>query len=134
RADFFHIDVLKAAKQKSNLIMSYHYDGLKRNPNIFERIPIFDKFYVFDEDDVITNDEIQTHISNNFYFDFELKSTEIIYDAYFLGYYSESREYFLLNLFNILNRIYPRVRFQILFPPEQLKHVKRYLNKGIECL
>ncbi|MGF7025803.1 hypothetical protein [Sphingobacterium siyangense] len=134
RADFFHIDVLNAAKRKSKWITSYHYDGLKRNPSIFERISIFDKFYVFDKEDVMKTDVVRTYLSHNFYFDFDQGHKEAIHDAYFLGYYSESREYFLLSLFHILNRIYSRVKFQIVFPPEQLKHVKKYTEYGVECL
>ncbi|WP_324756998.1 hypothetical protein [Sphingobacterium thalpophilum] len=134
RADFFHEDVLMAAKRKSKSIISYHYDGLKRNPIVFQLIPIFDRFYVFDENDVIKTNEIQTFLSHNFYFDFEEHKKELVYDAYFLGYYSESREYFLLSLFDMLNKIYKRVKFQIVFPPEQLKHIKRYEERGIECL
>lgn len=134
RADFFHKNVLLAAKNKSRYIVSYHYDGLRRNPDIFRMIPLFDKFYVFDEDDIIINDELRTYLSHNFYFDFVQKTDSINYDAYFLGFYNKSRELSLLNLFDILTKIYQTVKFQIVFPSNQLEHANLYRERGIECL
>jgi hypothetical protein len=134
RADFFHEKVLLAAKSKSNHMVSYHYDGLRRNPAIFKLIPLFDKFYVFDEHDIISNNGLQTYLSHNFYFDFAQEIDSIHYDAYFLGFYNKSRELSLLSLFDILTKIYQTVKFQIVFPSNQLEHANLYRERGIECL
>ncbi|WP_104383943.1 hypothetical protein [Sphingobacterium sp. HMA12] len=134
RADFFHEKVLLAAKNKAKYMVSYHYDGLRRSPEIFKLIPIFDKFYVFDEDDIISNNELQTHLLHNFYFDFAQETNSINYDAYFLGFYHQSREHFLLNLFDILTKIYKKVKFQIVFISDQLENVGLYMERGVECL
>lgn len=135
RADFFHEDVLRKAKEKSELIISYHYDGLRRNPSIYDRIAMFDRFYVFDEEDLMADGKIKTYLSHNFYFDYqEVVKKEPIYDLYFLGFYNETREDLLLRFFDIAKRCLKTIKFQIVFLPKDMPHISKYELRGIECL
>lgn len=134
RSDFFHNNVLKYAKEKSDFMVSYHYDGLKRNPIVFERISIFDKFYVFDEEDVLSGEGLKTYLSHNFYFDYYEESADPIFNVYFLGYYNKSREYLLLEFFEIAQKIFDKVKFEIVFPPEHRMRISEYKSKGLDCL
>lgn len=134
RADFFHPDILYKAKEKSDFIVSYHYDGLRRNPSIYNRISIFDRFYVFDEEDLITDGKIKTYLSHNFYFDYNNEQRDSLYDVYFLGYYAKSREKFLFDFFDVARRCLDIVRFQILFPSENIDQIIDYEKRGMECI
>ncbi|MBD1433815.1 hypothetical protein H8B06_13340 [Sphingobacterium sp. DN00404] len=135
RADYFHRDVLVKAKEKSNYMVAYHYDGLKRNPSIYERIPLFDSFFVFDKDDVQADGKFKTYLSHNFYFDYyNVQQIDTSYDIYFLGYYAKSREKLLLDFFEMAKGCLGRVRFEIRFQPENLHHMPAYGQRGIECL
>jgi hypothetical protein len=135
RADFFHKDVLYKAKEKSDSIVSYHYDGLRRNPSIYNRISIFDRFYVFDEEDLIADGKIKTYLSHNFYFDYEKeRETTLIYDLYFLGFYNETREQLLLTFFSLAKRCVSNAKFQIVFLPKDIAQIPKYEKQGVECL
>ncbi|HLS38726.1 MAG TPA: hypothetical protein VK023_10690 [Sphingobacterium bovisgrunnientis] len=135
RADFFHKDVLHKAKEKSDFIVSYHYDGLRRNPAIYGRIPLFDRFYVFDEEDLISDGKIKTYLSHNFYFDYEeVEKREPIYDLYFLGFYNDTREDLLLKFCDLARRCLGNVKFQVVFLPKNMDRLAEYERRGIECL
>lgn len=137
RADFFHEDVLYKAKAKSNYMVSYHYDGLGRNPSIYDRIPMFDRFYVFDEEDLISDGQVKTYLSHNFYFDYdENQKKEGLwpYSLYFLGFYNETREKLLLDFFQLANTNLDFVKFQVVFLPKDLEHLPKYEQRGVECL
>ncbi|PRD46222.1 hypothetical protein [Sphingobacterium haloxyli] len=135
RADFFHEDVLLKAKEKSNFIVSYHYDGLGRNPSIYDRIPLFDRFYVFDEEDLISDGKVKTCLSHNFYFDDDGgEGRDPVYDLYFLGFYNETREELLLRFFDLAKRCLGNVKFQIVFLPKDVDRMPEYERRGIECL
>jgi hypothetical protein len=94
RADFFDEEILKMARNKTKNLVSYHYDGLSRNPEIFSKIKFFDKFYVFDKPDLY-NKKHETFPATNFYFDYDEctddKDQENEVDFYFLGSYHKSR-------------------------------------------
>lgn len=135
RADFFHDDVLRKAKEKSDSLVSYHYDGLQRNPSIYNKIPLFDRFYVFDEEDLIADGKVTTYLSHNFYFDYnEGEERHLIYDLYFLGFYNETREELLLKFFDLAKRCLGNVKFQVVFLPKDMDRLPEYERRGIECL
>lgn len=135
RADFFHEDVLLKAKKNSDFIVSYHYDGLRRNPSIYDRIPLFDRFYVFDEEDLISDGKIKTYLSHNFYFDYnEREERQLIYDLYFLGFYNQTREELLLKFFDLAKHCLGNVKFQVVFLPKDMDRLAEYERRGIECL
>lgn len=134
RSDFFPIEVLQYVKSKCTFMVSYHYDGLKRDPAVLDRIALFDKFYVFDQADVISNEHYTTYLSNNFYFDYDNPVVETNFDVYFLGYYAKSRERFLFDFFKIAKEILGRPHFDIVFLPNQLTEMAEYEKRGINCL
>lgn len=93
RADFFDDELIKLVKQKVKRLVSYHYDGLKRSPDIFKKIQLFDNFYVFQKND-LTSSSDQLLPCTNFYFDYDLEKetgSEETVDFYFLGSHHDSR-------------------------------------------
>lgn len=126
RADFFPVDILKFAKQKSEAFVSYHFDGLARNEKIFQRINLFDRFYVFDRNDVKKYPQFNLKLANNFYFDCfdfvrepDLKSRR----AYFLGSYHPARITELENSRRILQKVNLTLDIELICIPEILDEV-----------
>lgn len=98
RADFFPIKILNHVRSKTHNLVSYHFDGINRYPEVFERISIFDRFYVFDREDIDQHRNFELLPCTNFYFDYpELPDLNIKFDFYFLGSYHESRNEILLD-------------------------------------
>jgi len=88
RADLFNESVLKKIISKSKKSYTYHWDGLQRYPDIFQRLNFFNKFYVFDKNDMIKHQK--TYPLTNFYFDCYPELFNNIapeYDVYYLGSY-----------------------------------------------
>ncbi len=137
RADFFSQEVLKLAKVKSDHFVSYHYDGIERNPEVKALIPYFDRFFVFDKVDLVSNDRFKTHLAYNFFFDYDLElkdwMEEPIYDMFFLGYYNEGREGALLSFYKFVKEILAKIHFEIAFTPLNKHFQPNYREIGIHC-
>ncbi len=89
RADIYPLEFVLKLKEKSNSLITYHWDGLNRFPAINKLIPLFDRFFVFDPDDLIKPFLPTT----NFYFDSETSDIElpIENDLYFMGVFITKR-------------------------------------------
>ena len=89
RADIYPIDFVLKLKEKSNVIITYHWDGLHRFPAIKKMIPFFDRFFIFDPND----NQHQFLPTTNFYFDSESSVPEKNpeFDLYFMGSYITNR-------------------------------------------
>lgn len=89
RADIYPLDIISKLKEKSNSLITYHWDGLHRFPAINKMIPYFDRFFIFDPKDCN-----QGYLpTTNFYFDSESDSNDIKldFDFYFMGSYITQR-------------------------------------------
>ncbi len=90
RADEYDDDLLLNLKQNSKKMIAFHWDGLKRTPNIFSKIKYFDTFFSFDPMDAINNN---LKFITNFYFDVidikESKKTK--WDLTYIGYFTTKR-------------------------------------------
>ena len=133
RADFFENELIKACKTKSNQMISYHYDGIHRNKEIFNKINFFDSFFVFDKEDLKFNSSFK-YISN-FYFDYpeEEEHLQIENDFYFLGSHHNSRKNNIFELYEKLIQISKNVKFEIVFDKANYGEINSYQNQNIKC-
>ncbi len=119
RADLFDPHVLNLAKSKSLEFVSYHYDGLSRNNDIFGVIRLFDRFYVFDNKDVLQYPDLNLFLTTNFYFDnlkFLPKNEEDEKKKlYFLGTYYPGRIDIIMESYEKLNDLGISLKFELFF-------------------
>ncbi|MFA9289623.1 MAG: hypothetical protein ACEQSF_00145, partial [Solirubrobacteraceae bacterium] len=101
RSDIYPIDIIKKIKDKSKKTIGYQWDGLHRFPVIYKHIAYYDKFYVFDEKDKNTQN---VSLLNNFYFDYDAKQDDAIYqDFFFVGTYIKERMSKIESLLTVLD-------------------------------
>jgi hypothetical protein len=61
-AEYFQENFLLELSKHTNNFVGFHWDGIKRTPEIVSKISIFRKFYVFDKaDNVYSNTEFLTN-------------------------------------------------------------------------
>lgn len=137
RADFFSDKILEFAKSKTKKMISYHYDGLSRSPEIFGKIKYFNDFFVFDNDD-LQNKKYALKPCTNFYFDFDINDKiEIIdvnFDSYFLGSFDESRMQKILDYNQIMTNNNLICATDLAFNKSNRKYAISLKNKNINCL
>lgn len=136
RADFFDDKLIKLAKQKVKHLVSYHYDGLKRSPEIFQKIKLFDAFYVFQKED-LTSSSLRLQPCTNFYFDYDLeKKTEskAQVDFYFLGSHHDSRFKDLIAFREMCIKHNYTFDFQIMLNKLNISKKKIYTNNSFTYL
>ncbi len=134
RADLFDSELIQLAKAKSNKLISYHYDGLKRYPGIFGKIQLFDKFFVFDPEDLGIDEKVSP--VTNCYFEF---NSEINYqhnnhpknNFYYLGSYEENRFAILKKLIAFTKSRNISAKFEILFT-KKIKNKEWIIKKNPE--
>lgn len=126
RPDLFGSNVIKEAKQKTNKIVAYQWDGLERFPLVKKLIYLFDQFYVFDVRDL----GLDLHPSTNFYFD-DIKSDTIKpeIDVFFVGTYMTSR----INLLQSLNQEFKRLNLKtnLILKHTKEENINLYKQDGI---
>lgn len=94
RPDLFPLPIIEEVKHKTQLIVGYQWDGLKRYPNIYSRINLFDRFFVFDSNDLTIQNTLPL---TNFYLDQPISnhkvppSIPLQSDILFIGTYIEER-------------------------------------------
>lgn len=134
RADFFDDDIIELCKSKSEKIIAFHYDGVNRNKEIFNKVNYFDSFFVFDKDDLKINSSFK--FISNFYFDYpeEDKDKTIEHDFYFLGSHHNSRKDNIFKLHKKLSQISKKVKFEIVFDKPQYNEMPNYKKENIICL
>lgn len=135
RADFFTIDFIKAVCQKSNLSISFHFDGIDRDRKILDYVSLFDKFYVFDKDDVINYPTQKFIYSSNFYFDYPLPVVSPLidntYEVYYVSTFNESRASYLIELHEFLTQLYTRVCFIVVINEGMEEKVPSYIKDNL---
>lgn len=91
RPDAFPVSVIQELKKKTNKLIAYQWDGIKKFPEIKNYFSLFDSFFCFDNEDV----DLHLKPITNFYFDF----APPVYKAYnkvkprlyFVGLFWENR-------------------------------------------
>ncbi len=116
RADLFRKSFIEIIRQKTSQMISYHFDGISRNPNILHYIFLFDRFYVFDKEDVQKYSSYNLLYSPNFYFDYpDLldKNSNSYYDIYYVSTFHQSRVDDLIRMHQYLSNYYERIKFVV---------------------
>ena len=124
RADSIEDEVLKLIREKSEKMIAYQWDGMKRYPEIDTKIKFFDSFFCFDPKDA---DDQNIKFISNFYFDkLPIKSQTNEYDLTYIGYYYPDRFRLLENLAETLKGVH--INFQLksfrLNEVNEIKHSK----------
>jgi hypothetical protein len=95
RPDIFDNETIQKLLNIGKKVVGYQWDGLKRYPEVFNFIPLFEKFLIFDENDY-KNYHIQfpnIQLCDNFFFDFddEAENCSKNNTIYYVGSYIENR-------------------------------------------
>lgn len=89
RPEVYPIDFLKMLKKKGKKMIGYQWNGLKRYPDTYKYIPVFDRFFVFDGNDLDTPSVLPT---TNFYPTTIPPSNEVEYtDVFYAGSFYRKR-------------------------------------------
>lgn len=119
RADFFDKDIIALIRQKTDLMLSFHFDGIGRDLRILDYVSYFDRFYVFDENDVKKFPDYHFRYSPNFYFDypFEFDSFRNLgkYNIYYVSTFHESRVEYLRFIYRFLKDRFDSVKFIVVY-------------------
>jgi hypothetical protein len=113
RADLYSKKIIESIKQKSNLLVGYQWDGLKRFPRIYSLTHYFNRFFVFDSADVeVKNNRL---FLTNFYFDYPLPESKVndSFDVFYIGSYVSDRINDVIQLSNQLQKANLKVSIYI---------------------
>lgn len=119
RADFFDKDIIALIREKTDLMLSFHFDGIGRDLRILDYVSYFDRFYVFDENDVKKFPNFHFRYSPNFYFDFPFKFEDLRpqerYNIYYVSTFHESRVEYLSFIHRFLKNRFDSVKFIVVY-------------------
>ncbi|NGM63273.1 hypothetical protein G5B30_15295 [Sphingobacterium sp. SGG-5] len=136
RADFFQRKLIDMARQKTDLMLCFHFDGISRDPQILKYIPFFDRFYVFDEGDVVKYPSYNLLYSPNFYFDYpdltDKQTQDSPYNVYYVSTFHESRAEDLITLHQYMSRYYQRVKFVVVTNRGKEHLIPDYIHENME--
>lgn len=136
RADFFGKESIEMVSDAVSNLYSYHYDGLDRNPEIYELINLFKKFYVFNPDD-LKKTNYNLFPCTNFYFDYDKDELDLNIkpeiDFYFLGSYHTKRMNDILNFKEKIEATH-NANFEIVFSKKDQNKIDTFSKKNINCL
>ncbi|MCY4781550.1 hypothetical protein ORI89_17980, partial [Sphingobacterium sp. UT-1RO-CII-1] len=118
RPDLFPISIIEKIKTKSSLTVGYQWDGLKRYPNIYPRINLFDRFFVFDPQDLKNKNTMP--ITN--FFTSGITISEPTYDIYFIGSYIPERMDDIYDFFNLISDQSLRINASIYTNSKKISH------------
>lgn len=102
--EYFNNSLLGHIKKRTQKMIAYQWDGLKRTPEIYQKIGYFDKFYCFNPSDV---DQQKVFFASNFYFDIPAPviPDSSLQDIYYLGRYLPERVQPIIPLLNALDTL-----------------------------
>lgn len=134
RGDMIPLNYVKQLKEKGNSIYIYHWDSLKRHPEIHKYIPYANRFYVFDPKDA-NSEKIGI---TNFFFDYEMPNehdAKHCKTAYYIGNFVDVKRVGLLEkIAKILSDEEYDINFQINKNKDQNFDLKfsKYIYKTID--
>ena len=136
RADFFDKDIIKRIRQKTDLMLSFHFDGIGRDPVILDYVSYFDQFYVFDEKDVKEFPDYNFIYSPNFYFDFPFEFSSLRdvnkHNIYYVSTFHESRVEYLSLIYKFLKTRFDSVKFIVVYNEHKYKSIPDDVKKSME--
>ncbi|TXF77219.1 hypothetical protein [Chryseobacterium sp.] len=129
-AEYFETHFIAELSKHTENLTGYHWDGLKRNPEIAEKIALFSRFFVFDKADA--DEEKNIFFLPNFYFDYpeDYKKNHVNYDVLYIGTYMQERFSKLLAIRDSLRKIH--LKSKILLISFDKKISKQHSSEGIE--
>ncbi|TYR38237.1 glycosyltransferase family 4 protein [Sphingobacterium phlebotomi] len=135
RADYFKPDIISLARQKAKQMISFHFDGISRDPNVLEYVHFFDQFYVFDKDDLKKYPSYNLLYSPNFYLDYPglLKdSYDRHYNVYYVSTFHESRVQDLIAIHQYMTAHYSKVKFVVVCSQDYDSKPPDYVVENME--
>lgn len=127
-AEYFQENFLLELSKHTNNFVGFHWDGIKRTPEIVSKISIFRKFYVFDKaDNFYSNTEFLT----NFYFDFpEENDQELKHNLLYIGTFVKERFKKILKIIEIFKKINKQTK--IILVTLDKKVIKEHQNSSLD--
>ena len=133
RADFFDRELVKEIQASAEQSISFHFDGVGRDPVILDYVQYFDRFYVFDKEDLVKYPSYGLLYSPNFYFDYPEKSDpETVYDVYYVSSFQTSRVDHLLSLYKQLVGYYSKVKFVVIPGRVNEEDIPEFIHQNME--
>ena len=138
RADFFSTKFLLEARNKSEKFLSFHYDGLGRDPKIFKKIYLFDRFYAFDPNDIKEYERFHIQYAPNFYFDFpedniSLSKETTVNKIHYISSFHPSRTQKIFEFYNYIKTIITPVRFDLVYHHTVEDQIPDYARQHFNC-
>lgn len=139
RADFFSTKFLLEARKKSDKFLSFHYDGLARDPMIFNKIYLFDRFYAFDPHDVEEYAKFHIHHAPNFFFDYPEEPTPALSSGlpskiHYISSYHESRMAEIIKFHKFAKSFISPVQFDLIYNRHLEDNIPQYAKDNFNCL
>lgn len=123
RPDLFPLAFFNYLKKKHINLIAYHWDGMKRYPNINEYIKCFDKFYSFEPEDLTDNKDLLP--CTNFYLTSSLpkKETSLQSMAYTINSFQNDRINISFKIKSILEKVGINSNF-IVFTKNKIEYTR----------
>ncbi len=139
RTDFFDKKLVEKAKDKTDYLISFHFDGISRDLVVLDYVSIFDQFYVFDPADVRSFPDYCLEYSPNFYFDYpdpllDVPVRKKTNNVYYVSSHHLSREQDLVNIHKYLSKKFDSVDFVVVCQKKNLEHVSTYIRQHMRML
>lgn len=139
RADFLSLNELEFIKKKSAKMISFHFDGMDRYPEVFSRIAYFDTFFVFDPEDARKYAHYNLKFIPNFFFDYPESghtktSRKPDYQLYYLGSYEALRTKEILKLQKYLLQMNILHKIELVFNHTNDHYITPELEQHVTCL
>lgn len=139
RADFFTTKFLLEARKKSDKFVSFHYDGLGRDPMIFNKIYLFDRFYAFDPSDVKEYAKFHLHHAPNFFFDYpeEPSATETVAQPnriHYISSFHKSRMDLMVQFHKYAKSFIKPIQFDLIYNGYDEDNIPQYAKDNFNCL
>ncbi len=104
RADKYPLEVIKNLRDCSVVFVSYQYDGLTQNSQIFEYQKYIDRVYVFDKKDLVHTGFLP--LTNHWFLDSSINNNNFSSDFFYIGVGTANRKDLLYNLINACQKSY----------------------------
>ncbi|WP_196940227.1 hypothetical protein [Sphingobacterium pedocola] len=136
RADFFKKSLIELIRQKTSTMISFHFDGISRNPEILDYVSLFDRFYAFDQDDLKKYPSYNLSYSPNFYLDYpdliDQRRSYNAHNVYYVSTFHESRIRDLIDIHKRLSVHYASVKFIVVCSKDLLPILPDYVIQHME--
>lgn len=103
RADYYSKKNIQILREKSNLLISYQYDGWELGKGIVNHKEYLDRVFFFEKDDISKFGEKALPLTNCYFQETIQNTVPILYDVYYIGTATKPRIKFIENLYHRLH-------------------------------